>query len=399
LRILALAAGLALSSQQVALAQFERFGSETPAFGSPLIGGPRPFDVPTALPAWDATGVSAPAMPRVVATPVYRGAYAGAYTGNYAGEPGVAAPQGAAAGVTPPIGASPVTALPRVPEEIVPEGAFDYDPTNCGDGRVKRIPDFKSGFFQKLSLTGTWMPSFDETDVGFTDFEALTTVALPAPSKEWPLLITPSYRARFLDGPVSPDLPARLYDAQVQFRWLPKLTERLRVDLAIEPGVHTDFETNDADAFRTPGRGLGIFDLNPTYRFVLGVLYLDREDLSLIPAGGVMITPNEDWQLDLIFPEPKIAQRLWADGNTEYWQYIAAEFGSGPYSIRRADGRQDVIILSDYRLLYGVERKRLGGIWTKIEAGYVFGREIEFVSNDPRYEPSPTLLLRAGVTF
>jgi hypothetical protein len=270
------------------------------------------------------------------------------------------------------------------------------EPAKCGPGR---IPDFKSGFFQKLRFTGTWIPSFDETDVGFSDFEAVATFAAPLPTTDWPILISPKYVLRFLDGPSSPDLPSQLHDASIEFRWLPKLTDRLRLALAIEPGVHTDFEANDADAFRTPGHAVAIYDWSPTRQLVIGAMYLDREDIDIMPAGGLILRPSDDWQFDLVFPFPKIASRLWADGKTEFWHYVAAEFGSGPYSIRRADGRQDVIILSDYRLLYGLERKQLGGIWSRVEAGYVFGREIEFVSNDPRDQPSPTLLLRAGLQY
>jgi hypothetical protein len=311
---------------------------------------------------------------------------------------------GAPIGVGPAEGAiraTPVYAEQIVPGEPIADDALyhDYITGETASGCVKRIPDFKSGFFQKLRFTGTWIPSFDETDVGFSDLEALLTVAAPLPTAEWPLFITPKFMVRYLDGPSTPDLPARLYDTGVEFRWLPKVSERLRLALAIEPSLHTDFETNDADAFRTPGHAVAIYDWTPTRQFVIGAMYLDREDIDILPAGGLILKPSEDWQFDLLFPFPKIASRLWADGRTEYWHYVAAEFGSGPYSIRREDGRQDVIILSDYRLLYGLEKKKLGGLWSRIEAGYVFGREIEFVSNDPRYQPSPTLLLRAGVQY
>jgi hypothetical protein len=129
------------------------------------------------------------------------------------------------------------------------------------------------------------------------------------------------------------------------------------------------------------------------------VLYLDREDVNLLPAGGIILSPSDDWQLDLIFPKPKIAQRLLADGRTELWHYLAAEFGGGPYSITRASGAADVVIFRDYRMMYGVERKVLGGIWTKIEAGIVLGREAEFVSGVGDFQPGETLLLRAGASY
>lgn len=332
---------------------------------------------PSALPVWEAPVDAAP----INAAPIGSGTL-----------------ETPSAGVlqATPIYAETINAGNPITDSALYDDFITGEMSTCG---VKRIPDYKSGFFQKIRFTGTWIPSFDETDVGFSDLEALAMFAAPLPTTDWPLLMTPKFMVRYLDGPSSPDLPARLYDTSIEFRWLPKLTDRLRLALAIEPGVHTDFEKYDADAFRTPGHGVAIYDWTPTRQLVLGAMYLDREDISVLPAGGLILKPNEDWQFDLIFPYPKIAGRLWADGRTEFWHYVAAEFGSGPYSIRRVDGRQDVIILSDYRLLYGLERKQLGGLWSRIEAGYVFGREIEFVSNDPRYQPSPTLLLRAGVQY
>jgi hypothetical protein len=337
--------------------------------------------LPTALPVWeapvDAYGVQ----------PAGANVFGGASYGVVQATPVYADCQLEQIEAVPPISASAGAISPEL---------LMSEPAKCGPGR---IPDFKSGFFQKLRFTGTWIPSFDETDVGFSDFEGIATFAAPLPSADWPILISPKYMLRFLDGPSMPDLPSQLHDASIEFRWLPKLTDRLRLALAVEPGIHTDYEASDADAFRTPGHAIAIYDWTPTRQFVIGAMYLDREDIDILPAGGLILRPSDDWQFDLIFPFPKLAGRLWADGKTEYWHYIAAEFGSGPYSIRRADGRQDVIILSDYRALYGLERKQLGGIWSRVEAGYVFGREIEFVSNDPRYQPSPTLLLRAGLQY
>jgi hypothetical protein len=170
--------------------------------------------------------------------------------------------------------------------------------------------------------------------------------------------------------------------------------------LAIEPGVHSDFEKGDADEFRLPGHGLAIMDWTPTRKVVVGVLYLDREDVNFLPAGGLILSPNENVQLDLVFPKPKMAYRFRADGQFEWWNYVAAEFGGGPYSIRRTSGIQDVIIWRDYRLYYGVERKVAGGLNSRFEVGYVFGRRIEFIhSGEPDFEPEGTLLLRAGVSY
>jgi hypothetical protein len=298
-----------------------------------------------------------------------------------------------------PWSADPV-AYPRDLSESISEQLSPY----TSDGEIKRISDIKSGMLQRLSFTGAWLPALDSDGLGMSDLEAYAVLGLPAPTTEWPLLVTPLFAVHYLDGPPTPDLPARLHDASVQFRWLPRLLEHswgysLRLDLAFEPGIHSDFESSDDDAWRYPGHALAIFELSPRHKLVAGLLYLDREDVNYLPAGGLIWSPNEDWQLDLIFPKPKIAQRLSADGCREWWHYLAAEFGGGPYSIRRTSGAQDVIILRDYRLYYGVEHKTLGGLSGKVEAGVVLGREVEFVSGEPTHEPGETLIVRAGVAY
>ena len=58
----------------------------------------------------------------------------------------------------------------------------------------QKLTPYKSGFFQKLSLSAAWFGnSNDPEDLGGTEIETFLTVALPAPIKEWPLLITPGY--------------------------------------------------------------------------------------------------------------------------------------------------------------------------------------------------------------
>jgi hypothetical protein len=274
-----------------------------------------------------------------------------------------------------------------------------------GEPVPQRISDIKPGAFQKLSFVGAWMPGGGDEGLGISDLETFAVFGLPCPTIEAPLLVTPYFAVHYLDGPVAPDLPARLFDTTVQFRWLPKLPMApwVRADLAIEPGVHSDFESSDTDAFRLPGHGLAIMEWTSTRKIVLGLLYLDREDVEILPAGGLILSPNDDVQLDLVFPKPKMAYRFRADTRVEWWNYVAAEFGGGPYSIRRTSPgapEQDVIIWRDYRLYYGLERKTAGGLNSRFEVGYVFGRRIEFIhGGDADFEPDGTLLLRAGVSY
>lgn len=267
---------------------------------------------------------------------------------------------------------------------------------------VKKKPsEGKDGFVQDVTLMATWLPQPDEDDLGFTDVSLSATVGLPFPTRRFPLLITSSFEVKYLDGQDTPDLPPRLYSTFMQFRWLPKLSDYWRLDIGVAPGVYSDFEIDDDDAFRLTGRGLGILTWSESLLIAFGVLYLDRPDVKLLPVGGIIWTPSDDWKFEVIFPRPKFAHRIYYDEVycEEYWNYLSAEFGGDSWSIERADLTQDRVVLRDYRVMLGLERKITGGIGTFIEAGYVFGRIVEYQSATPDYEPDDTFLLRAGARY
>ncbi|MBM4005094.1 MAG: hypothetical protein FJ295_17700 [Planctomycetes bacterium] len=263
-----------------------------------------------------------------------------------------------------------------------------------------KLSSFKSGFFQKLSLQGTWLDRGHADDLGITEVELFATFALPMPVKEWPMLITPYFNQRLLTGPNAPDLPATLYETYVEFLWVPRFNERLIGILGVAPSVYSDFQASDADGFRLTGKGLVRYDIVPDrWQLLAGVLYLNRDDIRLLPAGGITWTPNDDIRYELIFPRPKLAHRISFTNTSEDWVYVAGEFGGNSFAVLRDSGLQDKVTLRDMRFLVGWERKRNGGAGIRFEAGYVFARSIEFRSGTPDVEPDPTILLRAGIAF
>lgn len=264
-----------------------------------------------------------------------------------------------------------------------------------------KLKAHRDGFFQKLSITGTWLyPGTEEADIGFADIETFGMFALPFPIVEWPMVITPGYNMHLLDGPEITDLPPRLHDAYVDFMWLPTFVHRWTMLLSVMPGYYSDFNFSDSDAFRLTGKGLVIFDADPQrLQLVASVLYLGRDNLKLLPVGGAIWRPTEDFTFELIFPKPKLAARLSQGPGFENWIYGTAEYGGNTYVIERADGARDKVTYQDFRLLVGYERRLNYGAGFRLEAGYVFGRQVDFASATGDFEPGDTVLLRAGVTF
>jgi hypothetical protein len=298
------------------------------------------------------------------------------------------------------------TELPsRFPQD--PESGFPPNlPLAIEDDQLMfegpRLTSFKDGFFQKFSLSGTWLAGNGSADsLGIVESEAFLTVAVPMPTTEWPMLITPYFNVRTLDGPVSPDVPGAVYETYVDFMWVPKLTPNLLGILAITPSVYSDFQQGSADGFRWAGKGLVRWDIEPErLQLLAGVLYLNREDIRVLPAGGVIWRPTDDQNYELVFPRPKIAHRFRYTNVSEDWCYLLGEFGGNSFAIERADGSPDVMTLRDWRFMLGVERRLNGGAGYRFEVGYVFSRAVEYLhSATPDFHPDNTLLLRLVGVF
>jgi hypothetical protein len=262
----------------------------------------------------------------------------------------------------------------------------------------QKLSAYKSGFFQKLSLAADWLGNEgDSADLGITEIETFAQVGLPAPIIEWPLLVTPGFNMAMIRGPTVTDLPSRLYLAYVDFMWLPQIVKGYTLLISAVPSVFGDFDVHD---FRLTGKGLLIVDLIPDrLQFVGGVLYLNRENLRLLPAGGFIWSPADWTRLELIFPKPKLAARYNVGPGFEDWIYTTAEFGGNTWPIVRADGARDNVTYIDYRILVGFERKLDGGAGYRLEAGYVFGRSISFTSGQGDFDPQDTFMLRGGITY
>ena len=73
----------------------------------------------------------------------------------------------------------------------------------------ERPPGARSGMFQKLLVTGTWLAPGGGDNIGMSELELRSILALPIPSREYPLIITPGFGVHYIDGPTSSDVPPR----------------------------------------------------------------------------------------------------------------------------------------------------------------------------------------------
>ena len=292
---------------------------------------------------------------------------------------------------------------PLMPDDVAPPGQprQEFEPPA---GR-KLPPGAKPGILQQALYQVTELPKLDASGLGLTTLEKTITLGMPCPTIESPLLVTAGFAGTLTDIPSGANIPGELFEGYIQARWLKKVSDRLGVDLAVSPGWYSDFKNDSSQALRVTGHGFGAWEANEDLRVVAGVIYLDRYDVTLLPAGGLLWTPADDKRFELIFPRPRMAWRIAERPRASHWLYVAAEFGGNQWATQSVTGptkgQDQIMVIRDYRLLAGWERRpaNLGLSW-RLEGGWVTGRSVQYYLTDqPWLHPSDTFLVRAGIWY
>jgi hypothetical protein len=183
------------------------------------------------------------------------------------------------------------------------------------------------------------------------------------------------YAFHFLSGPQQIDLPSRLYQFAMGYQSRGRMSEYLSYDGNVSVTVNSDFEGSSREGVFFPGHFAGILHVTPESDWVVGVDYLHRDDIKLLPIVGFSyhsdLMPNVRW--DLVFPRPKVQFAL--PGGHMF--HIAGRLGGGTWDFELPNGIEDVVTYRDYRLLLGFSRGEGKHGIQSIEVGYIFGRKLE----------------------
>lgn len=364
------------------------FAPATPSLGSgPAYGGLASQPPPVLSNPFGGSPVAIPSSG--YAGPMFGGGYSGgAYGGTYM-DPALSAP---GYGPTAYPSSSPSTLFPggimRRPGSLLPP-----------------IDPFR--LIQRVRMRHTFLADpGDSSDINTTDI----AFAFAFPQFLWssqPLFVAPSFSWH---QPHEYDL----YDAFVDLAWQSDPNQIAGAELQFGVGVFSEFGVYDTSSLRFRGRGLGVFRLTPATTFKLGVHYYDRQDVKILPAGGLFWQPNPFTKIDLYFPQPRISKFLATLGTQDVWWYLTGEYGEGSWTRRvsglnRQMGRSDIAgserqaDINDMRLIFGLELGRSDLIragrrtWFA-EVGYVFNREI-FVNERIHTDLDDTWMVRLGVGY
>lgn len=177
-------------------------------------------------------------------------------------------------------------------------------------------------------------------------------------------------------GPDQTDMPPRVYDFSIGYQFRQQMGP-VAFDLAAAVQVSSDFNGNAEKGIQYPSHGVAFITARPDLDLVLGVDYLDRADIKILPVAGLIWKPRSDLRLELVFPRPRAVFQL----TDTYRLYFYGELGGGTWAIRRPNLADNLATYQDLRVCVGLESVDKGGSRSALEIGYAFDRRLQFTSN------------------
>lgn len=194
----------------------------------------------------------------------------------------------------------------------------------------------------------------------------------------------------FLSGPDQTDMPARVYDFSLAYQYRDRMGP-LGIDAAAAVMAASDFKGSARKGILFPAHAVGFLTVQPSVDVVMGVDYLDRGDIKLLPVAGLVLTPSPDVRYELFFPRPRAVFQL----NDDYRIYFSGELGGGSWDIERVGLLgNDLATYRDLRTCVGLERAGIA-----FEIGYLFDRRIEYTSGIGNTNLADAVMFRLLTTY
>jgi hypothetical protein len=281
--------------------------------------------------------------------------------------------------------------LEYLPSDSVHDEIELTNPLQLEDGRKLRLPRLRHAAHHRYSdyrsdeSSFSYLPGSGDS-LGWLSFETSHYQRSGYRSG-----ISTSFGFQVLDGPISVDLPPRLYDFGIGYQHRGKIDESFSYDVSTSVGVYSDFEGSARDGIRYLSHAAGMLHVSPEMDWVFGVDYLDRDDIALLPIVGISRHSErmQAMRFDLVFPRPQI-EIATSSGRTVY---LAGRLGGGSWDIEFPTQQADVVTYRDYRLLLGIRSPRAESA-SSVEFGYVFGRKVDFRGISDSVRPDDAFVLR-----
>ena len=286
------------------------------------------------------------------------------------------------------------------PNQNSPFGQYSY-------GGINGAQPYRYGWNARYDIT--YMPSegTSSPDVGklsILAFDLEKEYVKPLPSS-WVFSFAPQYNLRLLNGPTNgyagpSHLPGDLHRFGLGLKLSTPEVNGSTLEFGFTPAFTTDFNVSPSgNGMQYDGHVVWFWRWNPQFMVALGAAYWDRVDDILLPYAGIVYTPNDYLEFRLLFPKPRVSLFLGTPNGVATWAYIQGEYHVESYEMEMSPpGSRDQVQFTDWRLMGGF-RFEAGWLTTFIEAGGVFGRDVEFRRNGQDFDIDPGFIMRAGLRY
>lgn len=292
----------------------------------------------------------------------------------------------------------------RVPgmSPYVPQGNFRFGANGPQPYKINRwVSRYDVGYLPSVSTENGL------GDFGVFEVDADWEFATPG---WWGLIFsfTQEFSMRNWDGPTgSPAQPTTAVPGNV-FRFgmdFELATEASSVFpwsalIAFNPSLNSDFDSGlDSEAWHWDYRGILFYRASPVWLWAFGAGYWDRVNNKVVPYAGFVFTPNNRWEWRIVFPDPRVSYYMGNPWGFDTWFYARGQYNVESYQIQlQTTGRREEIEFEDWRLLMGF-RNDNGYVGKFIEAGWVFGRNVDYLNGTPGFDITSGFILRGGLRY
>lgn len=141
----------------------------------------------------------------------------------------------------------------------------------------------------------------------------------------------------------------------------------------LTPALRSDFDGVTSDDIGFNGLVLATYPWSPAWNFSAGLVYGQNFGRSqFFPALGAVWKPDPVWQVDLLFPRPRVAYTATSNLTIQ----AGVEPGGDEWNIN-FNGESRDLALTEYKAGAGFEYKLARNLFVAVHAGYVFNRKLE----------------------
>ncbi len=141
----------------------------------------------------------------------------------------------------------------------------------------------------------------------------------------------------------------------------------------LTPAIRSDFDGFSTDDLGFNGLVLATYPWRPAWKVSAGMVYGQNFGKSqFFPALGAVWTPSPAWQVDLMFPRPRVAYVA----SSNLTLNATVEPGGDEWNINFQGDSRD-LGLEEYRAGVGADWKLARNLFLALQGGYVFARNLE----------------------